>query len=294
MRKIAWDACVKSHAFLRTRSERSYWITCVSFIFFDACVNRMRLFATKKSQRILSECTLIAAADDQERCIVGTVCTVLARGRRLRGVAGWAHCLGLPIFYKFSLQKPVGRWRRWSDGGRCRSVRTSRVVRSSARRSRQVREALQLFCMFSSVHGTTDRSVQTYTYVSETECYPVLHEETIIFLGARRNNQLAAIIHSLSDSRRSWSWVLVIYPDHFCWCWRVDAGVGLTVDATASAATAFARLAAAAAAAPASNPGQRFIMESGGSSSVIVQDGNGDQSAYVVWVTKTGLIMKCP
>ena len=58
MRKIAWDACIKSHAFLRTRSERSYWITCVSFIFFDACVNRMRLFATKKSQRILSECTL--------------------------------------------------------------------------------------------------------------------------------------------------------------------------------------------------------------------------------------------
>ena len=59
MRKIAWDACVKSHAFLRTRSERSYWKTCVSFIFFDACVNRMRLFATKKSQRILSECTLM-------------------------------------------------------------------------------------------------------------------------------------------------------------------------------------------------------------------------------------------
>ena len=58
MRKIAWDACVKSHAFLRTRSERFYWITCVSLIFFDACVNRMRLFATKKSQRILSECTL--------------------------------------------------------------------------------------------------------------------------------------------------------------------------------------------------------------------------------------------
>ena len=52
------DACVKSHAFLRTLSERSYWKTCVAFIFFDACLNRMRLFAAKKSQRILSECTL--------------------------------------------------------------------------------------------------------------------------------------------------------------------------------------------------------------------------------------------
>ena len=55
---LFFDACVKSHAFLRMRSERSYWITCVAFIFFDACVNRMRLFAAKKSQRILSECTL--------------------------------------------------------------------------------------------------------------------------------------------------------------------------------------------------------------------------------------------
>ena len=55
---LFFDACAKSHAFLRTRSERSYWITCVAFIFVDACVNRMRLFAAKKSQRILSECTL--------------------------------------------------------------------------------------------------------------------------------------------------------------------------------------------------------------------------------------------
>ena len=55
---LFFDACVKSHAFLRTLSERFYWITCVSFIFVDACVNRMRLFAAKKSQRILSECTL--------------------------------------------------------------------------------------------------------------------------------------------------------------------------------------------------------------------------------------------
>ena len=55
---LFFDACVKSHAFLRMRSERSYWITCVAFIFFDACVNRMRLFAAKKSQRILFECTL--------------------------------------------------------------------------------------------------------------------------------------------------------------------------------------------------------------------------------------------
>ena len=55
---LFFDACVKLHAFLRTLSERSYWITCVAFIFIDACVNRMRLFATKKSQRILSECTL--------------------------------------------------------------------------------------------------------------------------------------------------------------------------------------------------------------------------------------------
>jgi hypothetical protein len=55
---LFFDACVKSHAFLRMRSERSYWITCVAFIFVDACVNRMRLFAAKKSQRILSECTL--------------------------------------------------------------------------------------------------------------------------------------------------------------------------------------------------------------------------------------------
>ena len=55
---LFFDACVKSHAFLRMRSERSYRITCVAFIFVDACVNRMRLFAAKKSQRILSECTL--------------------------------------------------------------------------------------------------------------------------------------------------------------------------------------------------------------------------------------------
>ena len=55
---LFFDACVKSHAFLRTPSERFYWITCASFIFVDACVNRMRLFAAKKSQRILSECTL--------------------------------------------------------------------------------------------------------------------------------------------------------------------------------------------------------------------------------------------
>ena len=63
---LFFDACVKSHAFLRMRSERSYWITCVAFIFFDACVNRMRLFAAKKSQRILSECTLKPALESLE------------------------------------------------------------------------------------------------------------------------------------------------------------------------------------------------------------------------------------
>ena len=64
---LFFDACVKSHAFLRTLSERSHRITCVAFIFFDACVNRMRLFATKKSQRILSECTL-RVHSDRMRC----------------------------------------------------------------------------------------------------------------------------------------------------------------------------------------------------------------------------------